>query len=521
MILIRIGLLSTIYYLLPTVSIAQISFERTYGGVSADQGHSVQQTTDGGYIIAGQANFDQILQNSDVYLIKTDSLGDTLWTKTYRRTTVGDSLNNSGYSVQQTVPDEGYIIVGFTYSSSSGSFIDVYLIKTDSLGDTLWTKTYGGTDIDAGRSVRQTLDGGYIIAGATRSFGAGDSDVYLVKTDSLGEILWTRAFVDSSGDDGGYSVQQTIPDGGYIITGSTNIGGSNWYDVYLIKTDPSGDTLWTRTFGGSGFDQGRSVHQTSDGGYIIAGCQNCITSSADVYLIKTDSLGDTLWTRTYGGTDIDNGRSVQETQDGGYIITGRTSSFGAGFLDVYLIKTDSLGNTLWTRTFGGSDWDEGYSVQSASGGSDAGYVITGLTYSFGAGLRDVYLIKTDVNGMVGIEEGDNEKFKIKNDKFQLLQNQPNPFHKLTAISYQIPSSNPASRIPSASPSGGHHVSLSIYDITGRLVETLVNQVQESGVYQVEWEGKGQSSGVYFYRLTVGSIHELPQHTATRKLILLH
>ncbi len=342
----------------------------------------------------------------DVYLIKTDAGGDTLWTRTY-----GGSDADGGYSVQQT-SDGGYIIAGATYSFGAGDY-DVYLIKTDASGDTLWERTYGGTDYDIGFSVQQTSDGGYIIAGATSPFSAGTQDVYLIKTDASGDTLWTRTY-GGPGDDMGVSVQQTS-DGGYIIAGTTNSFGAGEGDVYLIKTDASGDTLWTRTYGGTAYDAAFSVQQTSDGGYIITGQTFSFGAGFfqdDVYLIKTDASGDTLWTKTYGGKSSDSGSSVQQTSDGGYIIAGMTEHFIAAILqlirgdvdfdvtnyDVYLIKTDAGGDALWTRTYGGTILDEGVSVQQTS---DGGYIIAGSTNSFGAGGDDFYLIKTDAEGGVG------------------------------------------------------------------------------------------------------------------------
>jgi len=209
-------------------------------------------------------------------------------------------------------------------------------------GDTLWTRTYGGIYDDAAYSVDQTTDGGYICAGWTVSFGG--LDFYLVKTDASGDTQWTRIY-DHDGDNEAYSAQQTT-DGGYIIAGWTV--GMNFY---LVKTDAGGNTLWTRTYGGSMSDWAYSVQQTTDGGYIIAGFTYSFgAGNSDCYLVKTNADGDTLWTRTYGGSFNDEAYSVQQTTDGGYIIAGRTGSFGAGYSDIYLVKTDAGGDTLWTRT---------------------------------------------------------------------------------------------------------------------------------------------------------------------------
>ncbi|MBL7192275.1 T9SS type A sorting domain-containing protein [bacterium] len=367
---------------IPAFSQPDTLWTKTFGGISTDVGRSVQQTSDGGFIIAGYT-YSYGAGGSDVYLIKTDAVGDTTWTKTF-----GGNNSDNGYSVQQTA-DGGYIIAGYTYSYGVGND-DVYLIKTDAFGDTAWTKTFGGSYCDYGESVQQTVDGGYIIAGYTYSYGAGNDDVYLIKTDAVGDTAWTKTFGGSDWERG-YSVQQTS-DEGYIIVGKTCSYGAGSWDVYLIKTDASGDTAWTKTFGGSWDDYGYSVQQTADGGYIIAGGTESYSIGNDnVYLIKTDASGNLQWYRTFGGSGYDVSYSVQQTADGGYIIAGYTWSYGAGGYDIYLIKTDAVGDTTWTKTFGGSEYDYGYSVQQTFEG---GYIITGFTTSYGAGLGDVYLIRT-------------------------------------------------------------------------------------------------------------------------------
>jgi len=358
-----------------------VQWQKTFGGSDWDSGFSVQQTSDGGYIIAGGTRSFGA-GGGGVYLIKSDSAGNLLWQKTF-----GGSNSDCGWSVQQTL-DGGYIIAGGTKSFGAGEY-DVYLIKTDPNGNSQWEKTFGESGGDRGYSVQQTADGGYIIAGLTNSFGAPGGEVYLIKTDPNGNTLWQNSFV-GSGWGLGESVQQTT-DGGYIIAGTIYSFADLYGDVYLIKTDPNGNQEWQKTFGGSNSDGGYSVQQTSDGGYITAGRTDSFGAGGyDVYLVKTDPNGNLLWQKTFGGSFWDHGHSVQQTSDGGYIIAGETESFGDPNGDVYLIKTDSAGNLLWQKTFGGSDYDYGRSVQQTT---DGGYIIAGTTESFGAGDLDVYLIK--------------------------------------------------------------------------------------------------------------------------------
>jgi hypothetical protein len=252
-----------------------------------------------------------------------------------------------------------------------------------------WSNTFGGPGEDYGLSVQQTSDGGYIIAGSTQSYGAGSFDVWLIKADSSGNMAWNRTF-GGSGNDKGSSVQQTS-DGGYVIAGSTTSYGAGNADVWLIKTDSSGDAEWDKTFGGPPLDYGNSVGQTSDGGYVIV----CYTDSygagsGDVWLIKTDSSGNEVWNKTFGGSRDDYGNSVGQTSDGGYIIAGETSSYLGGGGGAWLIRTDSSGNEEWNKTFGGSSSDGGSSVQQTS---DGGYIFTGAIYSYEAGSYDVWLMK--------------------------------------------------------------------------------------------------------------------------------
>jgi uncharacterized delta-60 repeat protein len=455
----------------------------TYGGNGTDYASSVQQTTDGGYIVTGYTSSFGVGGN-DFYLVKTNSQGDTLWTRTY-----GGSNADVAFSVQHDTIDGGYIVAGYTESFGAG-YYDIYLVKTNSQGDTLWTRTYGGSNADVAFSVQHdTIDGGYIVAGYTDSFGAGDNDFYLVKTNSQGDTLWTRTYGGNM-NDYAYSVQQTT-DGGYIIagcTGSIGVGG----DFYLVKTNSQGDTLWTRTYGGGSPDAAHSVEQTTDGGYIVVGRTESFGAGYyDFYLVKTNSQGDTLWTRTYGGSEDDDAFSVQQTTDGGYIVVGWTAATCAGYDDFYLIKTNTQGDTLWTRAFGGSGLEIANSVKQTS---DGGYIAAGFTESFGAGSMDFYLVK------LGAESSVEPISLLLPFRYSLHPNYPNPFNPVTRISYDLPS-------PSM-------VNLEIFDLLGRKVASLTNGIQPAGTYSIIFDGSAFPSGLYFYRLQASNFIQ------TQKMILL-
>jgi hypothetical protein len=359
-------------------------WNKTYGGNRSDQGYSVQQTTDSGYIIIGKTEsystgtgFD-----FDFWLIKTDENGNEQWNKTF-----GGTEWDEGYSVQQT-NDGGYILTGFTCSFGAGS-ADVWLIKTDIDGNEEWNKTFGGIKDDGGFSLQQTKDDGYIIVGTTLSYAS--RDVWVIKTDSNGSEEWNTT-CGISGYDNGYSVDQTydggyiitgetsipgdillikldtngieqwkktfgeagfeegnavqqISDGGYVIVGSTNSYNATFYDIWLIKTDAAGNEEWNKTLDAGNLERGYSIKQTKDGGYIIVG----ITEEypyflEDTWLLKTDNKGNKEWDMIFGGTDEDEGRSVHQTKDGGYIITGWTGPNSGLNYDVWLIKVAAFEN---------------------------------------------------------------------------------------------------------------------------------------------------------------------------------
>jgi hypothetical protein len=380
-------IISTLSFLFSVLSFSyaqSITFQKTFGGSGIDNGNSVLQTTDGGYIIAGQI-FGNGAPNLNVYLIKTNELGDTLWTKTY-----GGSNDEWALDVQQT-SDGGYIAGGLT-NSLSGNYADVYLIRTNSTGDTLWTRIFNRQYEDYARSVSQTADGGFIIAGRSDEFSGGNPNMLLMKIDPNGNLLWSKTFGGPNYDEA-HSVQQTT-DGGYIVAGIyyNDSGGFQPYDIFLVRTDAVGDTLWSKLYGGYNGEAATAVKQTTDGGFIIAGSEYF-----NAYLVRVNANGDTLWTKSYGeSVNYEYPYDVEQTIEGGFILAGYTVVFGAGTNFAFLIKTDENGDTLWTRVIGQStDNTMCYSVDQTI---DKGFILTGSQRPISLSTSDLVLIKVDSNG---------------------------------------------------------------------------------------------------------------------------
>ncbi len=371
---------------IPFGSAATTGWSQTYGGSGDDEAYSVVQTSDGGYALAGYTNSSGA-GSYDFWLIKTNSSGGMLWNQTY-----GGAGDDEAYSVVQS-NDTGYAVAGYTNSYGAGE-TDAWLVKTDSSGNTQWSQTYGGRAQDGAYSVIQTSDGGYALAGFTDSYGAGSFDFWLVKTNSSGGMLWNQTY-GGTGDDEACCVIQTS-DGGYALAGYTNSFGAGGYDFWLVKTDSSGNMVWNQTYGGSGDEEAGWVIQTSDGGYALTGLTNSTgAGSYDFWLVKTDSYGTSQWNQTYGGAYDEVANALVQTSDGGYALGGLTGSYGAGDIDYWLVKTTSSGSMQWSQTYGGSDDDEAYSLVQTS---DGGYALAGFTASYGAGSYDAFLVKTDSSG---------------------------------------------------------------------------------------------------------------------------
>ena len=462
----------------------EIEWFKTYGGLYLDEAISLQLAVDGGFLAAGYS-YNSSTGGSDIYLIKTDSNGELIWQKAY-----GGSGDDWANCIQPT-NDGGYIIAGGSDESQAENN-DVYLIKIDAQGQLLWQRTYGGSGSEEANHIIQTGDGDYFMIGWTNSFGAGYDDIYMLKVNSIGDSLWAKTFGGIFYDKG-FSAVET-PDGGFLTVSGLGYFGYYPIDTYLIRLDANGDTLWTNSVGGSYSDACRSIIRSFNDGYFLAGWTMSFGAGQhDVFVIKIDTLGQMLWHKAYGGAYSDVGRSINPTSDGGSIVTGYTTSFGAGDYDLYFIRNDYKGDTLWTRTFGGESKDYGWSaIQSA----DGGFVAAGWTNSFGAGSKDFLLVKFQ-SDLTGVDNRFDDELP---DAVALKQNYPNPFNSSTSITYSVDQRQ--------------YVTLKIYDLLGREIGTPVDGVKERGLYEITFDGAGLASGVYLYSLQAGA------STKIQKMILL-
>ncbi len=365
---------------------AQGPFQRMYNrGVQLSVGYGLHCTRDGGFIFTGTIDSSGMGTNMDVFLVRTNQNGDTLWTRSY-----GRPKNDAGEAVLET-SDSGFVVFGTSFNTIDRDF---YLAKVDKNGNLLWNKTYGGTNDEVGRSICQTSDGGFAFTGMTYSYTKnGDCDYYIVKTNSSGDTLWTKTFGNDDVSQANM-IRQTA-DGGYIIGGSQM--EVNFYHPFLVKTNSVGAIQWQKVFDGKIHDYIYDVIQTKEGGYMVAGQTNSFGAGAiDAYLMKLKPNGDTSWVKTYGhSSSADLAKSVSETADGGYIFGGFTYSFGVGGSDMYITKTDSSGVVQWSKAVGGPNTETGNSLTLTK---DGGYAMIGYTSSFGNKKQSAYLIKLDVNG---------------------------------------------------------------------------------------------------------------------------
>ena len=458
-------------FLLSSISYAQpeIMWSNTFGGTGFDNAESVIETDDGNIVLVNIGN-----------LIKLDALGNILWS-------IG--LNGTGKSVVQSA-DGGYVVTGIASGSSGNT--NIMILKVDSAGNIIWRKVSDLSDDEEGLDISQNANGEFIVVGYHHRYHSYSSSVLIAGFSVNGGLLWKKKIASGYVDRG--EGIKTLSDGNIIVTGSFVSNSADAGDLLLLKLGAEGDTLWIKTYGGGGWDTGKKVIETADGGLLAVGNINLFGSSKqDLWIIKTDSNGDSLWSKTIGGPSNESAYSVIESDIGGYIVVGDSGvgDHHAGGGDLWLLKIDENGDLLWSKTFGGGGSDGGRSIFSTE---DGGFVVSG--FKSDSGNFDAWILRFGPEQAIEVDE-DHSSLP---SEFSLSKNYPNPFNPTTTIEYSLPRSG--------------EVSLIIYNLLGGEVTRLVDSFQSAGVYQKEWDALNIASGIYFYRFQAGDFVQ------TRKMLLL-
>ena len=363
-----------------------ITFGKTFGEpVTSEIGYSILQNSDSSIIVLGGTENN----NYDLTLLKTDRQGMMIWENTF-----GGSGYDIAYNLEKT-SDSGYLISGTTTSYGQGES-DCWLIKTDYLGTIVWNKTYGYAGIENGGQAIE-IDEGYLFIGDTYNIVEQNQNIFLIRANSLGDTLWTKEFGGQETDYGA-DIVATV-DGGYMILGSTQQFSLLNFDIWMIKIDNEGTEQWNKYHGSGSDDYGQTILYLSDGTYLIKAISSAFgNENNSVILLKTDASGNEEWTKSFGGTNSNHGNTIRETDDGSFIMVSSKYDYGNNDYNIWLIKIDKNGFVEWEKTFGGINSDLGLSVDLSV---DGGYLLTGSTGTIGNGdenSSDLWLIKTDSEG---------------------------------------------------------------------------------------------------------------------------
>lgn len=349
-------------------------WEKVFGGSKSEKGYGIVKIRDGYLVVGETTSFGS--GGKDVYLIKIDNKGEKLFEKA-----IGGPKDDYSFSIIEG--RNGYFIVGATRSFGVGNS-DVFVIKINENGDILWQKTFGGKGFEEGWRIIKDNEGNYVIVGRTNSFGNGQYDLYLIKIDEEGNLIWEKAYGREMSE---YGYGICADSEGYVAVGITN-SFSEGQDVYVVKVDKNGNLLWERVFGGKGFDYGYYVEGNEEG-YLVVGNSNSFSETVDLYVLKLDKNGEKVWEKVYGGKGYDTGFFIMSNKRGEYVVVGGSNSQGSGNSDVYVVKIDKDGKVLWEKYFGGADLDEGWGAIW-----DESYIIVvGRSESFSVANSEVYLIK--------------------------------------------------------------------------------------------------------------------------------
>ena len=444
---------------------------RTCGGAGADGARAAFCTGDGGFLLAGYT-YSSGAGNVDVYLVKANSAGFPVWTHAY-----GGPGRDFGLDACATA-DGGYLVVGHTSSMGAGK-LDAYLVKVDAGGEGVWSRTYGGAEDDEAWAVCPANDGGFLVAGRTESFGEGESDVYVLAIDASGDTLWTRTYGGAQGDVATACCRTS--DGGYGVGGFTGSVSAN-RDMWLLKLDAQGDSLWSACEGTStDADWGWSLCPTTSGGIAVAGSGDTHgTYFQQAYVACFDANGSPEWSEHYGlGTYYDYGWSICPVSEGGFLVAGATKDPLTRENDVTVLRLDAAGQDLWSGSFGGTGSEWGAAVAEISPGS---YMVAGQTESRGAGSFDTWLVRL-FDPQSGSVPPSGELVPGR------LRFEANPFRDRAVMRYVL--DEPMD------------VRLEIVDASGRCLATLINGVCPAGEHRIAWNARVAGAGVYYGLLVAG------------------
>lgn len=532
-------------------------WDKRLGGTDIDHLSAILQTTDGGFILAGysvsgiggdktQANWDTVTGTSDFWIVKTDSAGNKQWDKDF-----GGTNNDKLLSIQQTT-DGGYILGGSSSSGIGGDktqplqgFYDYWIVKMDSSGNKQWDKDFGGLSTDELVSIKQTADGGFFLGGYSYSGIGGDKtqpswgdyDYWIIKTDSLGNKQWDKDF-GGTDQDLLLSTEQTS-DGGFILGGwsRSEIGGNKTQalrdtstnsflrgDYWIVKTDSLGNKQWDKDFGGMFIDELISIEQTVDGGFILAGHSVSGiggdktqalwgSNDYDFWIVKTDSAGNKQWDKDFGGTEFeDEFGNITQTSDGGYLISGTSYSnisgnkteYNLGFEQTWVLKTDSLGNKQWDKTLHTNSviHDEiGYAIQTADGCYlMANYTAGGIggdktqpNWDTSDLTEDYWLIKFCDSTLTTTSN-----FDLPISNFNLY---PNPTNKFITVTYNL--------------TVAKQTTVSLFNMYGQKLKTIYNGTQPAGAHELKTDMKNIANGIYYVKMNVDGREEVRKVVKTQ------
>jgi len=365
-----------------------VTFSQTLGGTGTENAYAIAQTKDNGFVVVGETNSSGA-GDLDFWLVKLDEKGNKLWDKTL------GGPNADSASAVVAAPDGGFAVAG-TSKTSAANGKDFLAAKLDASGNVIWQKTFGGAGSDIANSIELTSDGGYILAGMTMSFPKGNKNAWILRLDANGDKVWDKV-IGGPKVEVANSIRQTT-DNGFIMAGYTTAASTKTIDVWVAKLDANAVVVWQKTFGGAGEDRANSAVSTDDGGYLVAGTTYSHKGEFDYWVIKLDANGEKTWDKTFGGSKWDEAWDAQQTADGNFLVIGSTQSYGDIYKDLLILKLDKNGEKIWSKIYGGAGFDYGHSLALAR---DGGFVVAGSTTKTGSKTPDFWVLKLDANGDCG------------------------------------------------------------------------------------------------------------------------